>query len=174
MFQLKRGILICSLLLLCGCSFFSKREQKVESPPVEFLFIVHGKKGDFVRNPDNLKQGTLSIQGVNKRVIFFSDRPVRDAGSIPMQKFIDLWHTGTMNFNDVPPNAGFVFFENNDKKFSDIPVKITLPSYDEQRNTLTLQVDSLIGDFEEDKAGMLEVTLFIDPWKGIDMEKWRL
>ncbi len=65
---------------------------------VEYLF-VHSAHAAFLRD------GTLTLSGINPANIYFSDRPERIVGHVPTDVFVDQWDKGEDNFAANPPNA---------------------------------------------------------------------
>jgi hypothetical protein len=63
----------------------------------------------FVQTADDLKADgkTLRLVNVSQQTLYFSDRPVRVAGHMPMGAYIDEWKpsAGPDNFGANPPNA---------------------------------------------------------------------
>ena len=64
--------------------------------------------------------------------IYFSDRPARDAGFAPMDKFLKGFCFSASN----PPNA-LVWLRDGEEENDMIVVELTRPQYDETNSTLT-------------------------------------
>ena len=69
----------------------------------------------FVQTADDLKADgkTLRLVNVGQQTLYFSDRPVRLAGHMPMAAYIDEWKpsAGPDNFGANPPNATLSVYE---------------------------------------------------------------
>lgn len=63
----------------------------------------------FVQSADSLKADdkTLRLVNVSQQAIWFSDRPVRQAGHMSLQEYMKEWTAaaGPNNFSKDPPNA---------------------------------------------------------------------
>ena len=63
----------------------------------------------FVQSAEGLKADdkTLRLVNVSSQTIWFSDRPVRQAGHLPMSAYLEEWSAaaGPNNFSKDPPNA---------------------------------------------------------------------
>lgn len=73
-------------------------EASGESQEVELLFVQQADKAI-------LKNGVLTLEGVGKNVLYFSDRPDRVVGREQLDSFIDAWDEGEESFATIPPNA---------------------------------------------------------------------
>ncbi|MCY6381215.1 hypothetical protein [Hoeflea prorocentri] len=52
------------------------------------------------------KDGTLSLTNLAPSTFYFSDRPVREAGHVPHDVFVEMWSdSGEGSFKSDPPNA---------------------------------------------------------------------
>lgn len=65
---------------------------------VEYLFVQHAQKV-------SLENGVLTLGGVGRDVLYFSDRPDRIVGRESLEAFIDDWDEGEESFATIPPNA---------------------------------------------------------------------
>lgn len=63
---------------------------------------VPGKNGTFTV--------TMPLRGPKQLVTWFTDRPIRGAGHLPMDQFVSLWaKDGTDTFKTDPPNVALSF-----------------------------------------------------------------
>ena len=102
-----------------------------------------------------LADGRLTLHGVDETVIWFSDRPFRDTGSVEIARLIDAWDAGDHSFADDPPNA--VLTGKSDAGEMAIVVELTGAAY--QDGTLAFTYVPLADDHQGDLAN---VSLFID------------
>lgn len=69
----------------------------------------------FVQIAEDLRvdvgRSTLRLVQVNQQTLYFSDRPQRIAGNLPMADYLKTWKEGRDNFNADPPNATLSVFE---------------------------------------------------------------
>jgi hypothetical protein len=73
---------------------------------------------------------TFTMKGMDDKVLYFSDRPVRKAGFITITKFMGDWAKGNNSFQANPPNAAIVHaaLKTNEKGIAQaIPVELTNP-----------------------------------------------
>jgi hypothetical protein len=60
---------------------------------------------------------TMPIRTAKQPVIWFTDRPARDAGTLSMRNFVGLWSVkGTDTFATDPPNVAIVYTSGGKKK----------------------------------------------------------
>jgi len=90
-----------SAFLLLACSGPNEPPSAVDTVSaelVEFLFVQHADKV-------LLENNVLTLEGVAKDVLYFSDRPDRIVGRESLEAFIGDWDEGEESFASIPPNA---------------------------------------------------------------------
>ncbi len=94
-----KGLALAPLLTpLMGRRMLQAASQADTKNKVEYLF-VHSAHAAFLRD------GTLTLSGINPTTLYFSDRPERIVGHVPTDVFVDQWDKGEDNFAADPPNA---------------------------------------------------------------------
>ena len=76
------------------------------------LFVFEGQTAQMapVEGQDGAYTFTMPIRTAKQPVIWFTDRPARDAGTLSMRNFVGLWSTpGTNTFATDPPNVAIVY-----------------------------------------------------------------
>ena len=94
---------------------------------VSFLFVLRANNGVIAKTDGGY---TLTLKGMDDKVLYFSDRPVRKAGFITMTQFMSDWAAGKNSFQTNPPNAAIVHaaLKTNEKGIAQaIPVELTNP-----------------------------------------------
>jgi hypothetical protein len=114
----------------------------------------------FVQNAQGIsydkRKKTLTLEGVNPSVTFFSDRPYRIAGHVLIPGFIQLWDEGGDSFKDDPPNANISILEGG--KVKSAVVEIADPQF--KNNQLTYKVVKVLDGDLPSSGGTC--SLFID------------
>jgi hypothetical protein len=136
---------------------------------VGLLFVQAAPHGTFMTagGEDNF---TLTLRDSAAQVIWFSDRPERHYGHVPIEKFVGAWKE--FGFAKDPPNAALTLLRGDDKEDTVI-VKLGQPRYDAARDTLSFPAHRLVhapgrlADFESDNDGSVperfaDASLFID------------
>jgi hypothetical protein len=84
----------------------------------------------FVQMADDLKADgqTLRLVNVGQQTLYFSDRPVRIAGHVPMKEWTAA--AGAGNFAADPPNATLSVYEPGSKENKLVVIKISQPVID--------------------------------------------
>lgn len=113
----------------------------------------------FVLNADGaaLKDGKLTLTGVDANSIVFADRPVRAAGHVMTEQFVQQWDEDKDNFAYDPPNATISVLGGDGSDVDDAVVTLMNPVL--EGSTLTFDVAVLEGGIA--KSG--PAALFIDP-----------
>ncbi len=81
------GIFTVMLMLVSGLVFAEHVIDDSKNPG--YLFVISGTSG-------SLKGDTLTLNGV-PNVIYFSDRPARNAGHGSLSNFVEGWDKGVEN-----------------------------------------------------------------------------
>ncbi len=86
---------------------------------VSLLFVTEGPSAQLA--PVEGKAGTytftMPIRTAKQPVIWFTDRPARDAGTLSMRNFVGLWsEKGTDTFATDPPNVAIVYTSGDKQK----------------------------------------------------------
>ena len=111
-----------------GCD--SDSVNVTENQTITHIFIQEGAGGSFVN--DGSGNYTLTITDVVPYTIFFADRPARDVGFTPMDKFLKGFDFGTNN----PPNAAIILPDENETSDM-VVVELTKPQYNNTTRTGT-------------------------------------
>ena len=83
------------------------------------LFVFEGQTAQMapVEGQDGAYTFTMPIRTAKQPVIWFTDRPARDAGTLSMRNFVGLWSTpGTNTFATDPPNVAIVYTSGGKQK----------------------------------------------------------
>jgi hypothetical protein len=90
----------------------------------------------FVQTAEDLKTDdkTLRLVNVGHQTLYFSDRPVRIAGHMPMDAYMDEWKAGEGpdNFAADPPNATLSVLESGQAENTVVVVEISHPVVDDK------------------------------------------
>ena len=111
-----------------GCN--SDSANVTENQPVTHIFIQQGTGGSFVN--DGSGNYTLTMTDVVPYTIYFADRPARDVGLAPMDKFLKGFDFGASN----PPNAAIILPDENETSDM-VVVELTKPQYNNTTQTVT-------------------------------------
>src|SRR3990167_1875744 len=122
------------------------------------LFVIHAKSGN-VTQTNNYYQ--LNLQ--KPRITYFTDRPVRLAGSISVKQFVSDWSTGQNSFARVNPNAALIAdfdaLKAGDEQEHFVILKN--PSYDPKTDTLTLNVSGFKASEQLMSGELTDIMLFV-------------
>lgn len=67
-----------------------------------YLFVLRAEKGVITKTESGY---TLTLQNLDDKVLYFSDRPIRQAGFILIPQCMSSWSKGHNSFKANPPNA---------------------------------------------------------------------
>ncbi len=110
-----------------GCD--SGSANMTENKSETFIFIQEASSGSFVK--DSSGNYTLTMIDVVPYTAGFADRPGRDVGFKPMDKFLKGFNFGIHN----PPNAAIILPDENDTSDM-VVVELTNPQYNTTTKTL--------------------------------------
>ena len=83
------------------------------------LFVFEGQSAQMapVEGQAGTYTFTMPIRTAKQPVIWFTDRPARDAGTLSMRNFVGLWSAkGTNTFATDPPNVAIVYTSGGTQK----------------------------------------------------------
>jgi len=112
----------------------------------------------FVQNADGVafEGNKLILKDVSPATIYFTDRPVRDAGHVTTKDFMGMWNEGQDSFAKDPPNASLSVL-GPDGKVDDLIVTLSNPKL--RGKDLTYDVHTIQGQPPKQSGS---VALFID------------
>lgn len=96
------------LMVFIGCTEVSRAENHEESSALLFSFSAEKARFRATKEPNVY---TLVLRGTDKRTVWFADRPVRAAGTLPTESLIKGWDGN--GFVDEPPNGALVVHKPN-------------------------------------------------------------
>jgi hypothetical protein len=85
------ALFIALMTVVCQAAAETNDEDEL------LLFVLSGSSG-------SIEDSTLTLNGVHS-VVYFSDRPDRDAGHLAIRDLVDVWSVGSDSFEADPPNA---------------------------------------------------------------------
>ena len=153
--------LCCSLPVTAMASVDGQTPAKVSTEAKEkasFLFVLRAQTGVITKVGSVY---TLTLKGMDDKVLYFSDRPVRKAGFITVSQFMSDWAAGKNSFQANPPNAAIVHaaLKTNEKGIAQaLPVELTRPVV--TTDGWKLQLNDLHGKFSIGSYNRISV--FID------------
>ena len=108
--------------LTSSLSLAETKETKAEKEKPQLMFV---------QTAEDLKADdkTLRLVNVGQQTLYFSDRPVRIAGHLPMPAYLDEWKAGAGpdNFANDPPNATLSVYEGGKAENTLAVVEISHP-----------------------------------------------
>jgi hypothetical protein len=105
-FRICLVISVSILLFAAGSALAQENEGEIETCNALFVSNAEGMAFD---------GHVLTMQGIDRTITYFCDRPVRFAGQMPIEKVRELVSQGKNNFNDIPPNAALSILDKGGK-----------------------------------------------------------
>jgi hypothetical protein len=102
----------------------------------------------------------LTLNGINPKTTYFTDRPIRNSAQITTSDFAKNWSKGKNSFKVDNPNASLVYFSSNDEMTQSI-IELSNPQLNQANNILTYNIKYL--DQVNVKPGQFKnAVVFID------------
>lgn len=156
---MKNGITYIQRLMIILCCLASVACSPHRNQGPSYLFVLSAQSGVIQKINNSY---SLTLQGIDPHVLWFTDRPVRKAGFLPVKAFIHNWSKG---FKNTPPNAGVIHIDmvyNQHGKQQPLAVELSKPIFNGK--LLTFTIKSLHGDKHIPNFQQLKhIKLFIDP-----------
>jgi hypothetical protein len=138
-----------------GCD--SDSANVTENQTETHIFIQEASSGSFVN--DSTGNYTLTLNDVVPYTVFFADRPARDVGFAPMDKFLKGFSFGASN----TPNAALILSVSEENETSDmVIVELTNPQYNNTTGTLTYNA-SLLKEYSFESGWLQDQIGKVDP-----------
>ena len=153
-------ILPLLLIILAACTAKGARKPIAEE---RLLFVLHADSAHMEFVEGTTVTGTLHLHKVDDSVAFFSERPNRKAGTIPLKTFLANWGQGNDTFSLQPPNAGFIFFAPSESPrsstayYSEVNLTLQNPIYNKKKDTLSFDVTLLTPAENIPEGSLLEL-----------------
>jgi hypothetical protein len=109
-----------------------------EGQSAQLLFTVDARASQIVESPADPNQELLVLYGVDPAAVWFTDRPNRESGLMPLTDLMADWRS--LGFVADPPNAAVGFHDG-----SRAVVELTSPRYDPASAVWMATVDFLPG-----------------------------
>ena len=168
--KLKLSLLVGACVLLGNQGAIAGSTSMLDSnkPNAEYLFVESADK--VYIKVDNSKDGTytITLKNVDPLVTYFSDRPIRNAGELTVDKFLEIWQNDSNDsFKKNPPNAvlhakkGDLF---TDEHVFNFAIELSNPVYNKKERSLTFVAKPLPGNIDPmpNSITLHHVSLFID------------
>ena len=142
---------------------------KQSTQKASFLFVLRADTGVITKTDGGY---TLTLKGMDDKVLYFSDRPVRKAGFITVSQFMGDWAKGKNSFQANPPNAAIVHaaLKTNEKGIAQaLPVELTRPLA--TPNGWSFQLKDLQGKMSIESYN--RITVFVDPMTPAELESYQ-
>ncbi len=146
---LKTGLLSWGLLALGGGVSRSAHAQSDTECDALFVLSARGLEFD---------GSVLTLKQPNPTVVYFCDRPVREAGHLTLEALTVQVQKGENNFRENPPNAAISIFEDDGSVKEIVVVLPTAPVIAD--DLVKFEVVGIDGDLPVTGGA---VSMFIDP-----------
>ena len=113
--DVSKFILCISILsiVLYSCSSTVENDQNtsssepevIGSEEVSWLYVLRAESG-------STQGDRIVFNNADDKLVYFSDRPERLAGTLPLPTLPTLWTRGKESFQKTPPNAALALYEN--------------------------------------------------------------
>ncbi len=136
--------------------------QTTQSHSVLFTQLAQSATIHSMKKPNWYR---LTLHHVANNIAWFTNRPARHHGTLPAQKFVQLWHKGPNNFSDTPPNADLVFLSKTSHGLTETHehiVELTKPHYQPTHQQFSYQIKTLPPRHQMVLGKTRGVALFID------------
>ena len=162
---MKKIINLLSLVLLGFCVIQASFAQTKTNNNVQLLFIQTAETATISANNNQPGVYKLKLDQVRPYITYFSDRPHRITGVLPLEKYLADWSKGEKSFKQDNPNAGIISATFDAVGMNGIQtdvLELSHPQYNKMAKTLIYTVKT-IGKIKAIQVGTYhDVSLFID------------
>jgi uncharacterized protein YjbI with pentapeptide repeats len=132
-------------VVVFGAQSATAAQQTPQEQQISLLFAQTANRGQMTPI-----KGTprfhLKLFGVHPQVVWFSDRPARESGTIPVRRFALSW--AGFGFLDEPPNAALTVLHTG-KRHDTVIVKLGQPRFERRKHMIRYtarRLDQATGD----------------------------
>ncbi len=157
------SVIVASLCLIGANASAKSAAEKAKKKPVELLFVQTAEQATL--SPNKAKPGTytLLLKQPAAQVSYFSDRPYRISGTMPLKNFAADWSQGRNSFASVPPNAALRGGLHDNTRGASYNFELKDPAYHVKDNSFTYTLLPLKGQKPITQViNMHSVSLFVD------------
>jgi hypothetical protein len=97
--------ILVMIVYFISLPFAAHHQSTASSMPVSYAFVQTAKLARIQASSENETQFQLILEETSPFVTYFSDRPNRITGAIPLDEFLNFWHHGVDSFQADPPNV---------------------------------------------------------------------
>jgi len=107
-------------------------QQGSQEQQIGLLFAQTANRGT-MKPIEGTPRFNLKLRGVNSQVVWFSDRPARQSGQIPVPEFTRSW--AGFGFVEDPPNAALTLLRAGDRQDT-VVMELGRPRFRKKKNTI--------------------------------------
>ena len=149
-----------------AAQLMSHQGTVVAENTTQLLYTQTAESAKIVPDPTQPGWFILTLQQVDPKTVWFTDRPKRLAGMLSTQQFVQQWGEGQDSFENNHPNASIIAVKNHHGKMQYYgEFELTHPQYNVATETLTYEVKAISKSSEamsNEGKPMGEVALFVD------------
>lgn len=120
-------------------------ETSLNTYDSEMIYIQQAKVAELTCNPNKLGKYLLKVSGSDKTLVYFSDKPNREAGTVTLSQFVKSWENNG-ELQTSPPNVviSYVNFKSTseDGVGADV-LQLTNPKYNYSEDSVTFEAEPL-------------------------------
>lgn len=100
------GLLLGQLFVI-AVSIATPAVQTPAETKEKLLIVLEANNATIIKSKKN---SSLILYNLNPKTLYFTDRPVRKAGFMITEKFLNTWLSPGSTLRNNPPNASIVFY----------------------------------------------------------------
>jgi len=101
--------ILCSVATFFGLLATTQASDMQQDYPISELYVLSAQSAE-------LNGDRLTLMGLDPKVIWFAERPARQAGRADTEVFVANWPVGDDSFEVDPPNAALVGSNGDDEE----------------------------------------------------------
>ncbi len=156
LFQLVTLFSLLSLTSVSAvASSVSSDHQAVKQKSAKMLYVISSQAAKVEK-----KNNAVYLELKKPAITYFSDRPVREAGVVDLNNFIQLWGQGANSFKSDNPNAYIVGLKTSVEPKQSQVVELSHPKF--HKGVLSFRVHQIGGRNTIEEGNITDATVFVD------------
>lgn len=137
----------------------------VQAKPVEMLFSFSGKTA--LLQYESKNQYKVTINKLSPHIVYFSDRPIREADLISINDFLNLWYKPNKNsFANIAPNI-VLSGQNKQEQITSYVFIMSQPTYNVSQQQLSFAAKLVSKQKLPLLVKLNNITVFVDGYWGM-------
>jgi hypothetical protein len=148
-------------LFTTSCQCKNDKPKLQDESPLSSILVIQAKGADFIPDPRNPTEGTLTLRFVSPCASFISTQPDQRPQNLTIQEAVSCWQKGELGITNNRCRAGFFQFKESNGQ-SNKMFSLWQPIVEMGGKHLTFEVSGWKESKLSSTTHLSELTLFVE------------